>query len=539
MRRRVLPRRTSAGTSRRTATLGALAAVLGLAAWLFAIPLTQTPDEPSHIWHAWGTVTGQTVPANELGDERSRTRIEIPQTLTRTPARACFDDETRPVPACPPLAADTDRPVEVFSYMTRYPPLYYALAGTSLETLVGVGAPGEVAILLTRVLSAALCAALLAWAALLLGRAYGALAALAVLLVGLTPTAFGLFVAVNPNGLEIAAAVLLAAAVLVVRRSPPGEVPLAALIALPVATTALAWSRPLAFVWAGALLALLLLPVGDGPLPVRRLPGVPLVATAVALAGSVAWFVWAAQARAEGGTEDGTVSDFVALTVPERLALVLLKFGELTEMAIGLFGWGDTPAPTLVVAAYVAVGGALVLLSLAAPGRDVPGWAPVALLAVGAGVAAAHTMITAFGWQGRYLLAFSSAAVILTTPALSAALASPAVARTVRQVLVVVVLPLHALMLAIVLWRFVYGQEKYVFRFPITALPVGEDRWEPLVTYPGVLALTVAALALSVTAVLLAPSVATEPVRSSADVPTRRGWSRGRGSAAARRRTVR
>ena len=72
-----------------------LLAVSGLSlafAWVLASPVGASPDEPPHIWYAWGTVTGQTVGNVKLGlvvDQRA-TVIQVPQSLLQYIDPICY-----------------------------------------------------------------------------------------------------------------------------------------------------------------------------------------------------------------------------------------------------------------------------------------------------------------------------------------------------------------------------------------------------------------------------------------------------------------
>jgi len=110
-------------------------------------------------------------------------------------------------------------------------------------------------------------------------------------LLAFPATAWFLAGSVNPNGLEIAAGFLLAAGVLSLRVDHTvGARTVTAVLAVPLGTLLLAWSRPLSWVWASLILAMLLLPTAqlDGEswmrrLPVRRLGAVAFAITALGL----------------------------------------------------------------------------------------------------------------------------------------------------------------------------------------------------------------------------------------------------------------
>ena len=110
--------------------------------------------------------------------------------------------------ACAPVpGAGGKTPTTVITGAGRYNPVYYAAVGEPLVLW-----PNWTGILLARLISAALCAAFLAsaWLSCLEWRRSRLL--IAGLLVAATPAFFELTGAVNPNSLEIAAGISLAAA---------------------------------------------------------------------------------------------------------------------------------------------------------------------------------------------------------------------------------------------------------------------------------------------------------------------------------------
>lgn len=236
----------------------------------------------------------------------SATAVRVPQKLLRSPSPNCYKfHPEKPVTQCSPLPADNGHLVTQASGMTRYPPLFYVVEGAVLRATTAADLSGS------RVLySARLAAAVLTWLTVgfgvfLLSRRFSARAALLAALLGFPATAWFLGAPVNPNGLEAAAAFLLAAGVLSMRVDHIlGARSVAAILAVPLGTLLLAWSRPLSWVWASLILLLLLVPTGrvqdeswTRRLPIRRLGAIAGAATVVILASSVVWFGYALQIR--------------------------------------------------------------------------------------------------------------------------------------------------------------------------------------------------------------------------------------------------
>ena len=126
-------------------------AVSGLSlavAWMLASPVGASPDEQAHIEYSWGTVTGQTVVGEHLTTipgGRTATGLQVPQKLLQYPPPGCYAfHPERPVRQCAPIPADNGQTVSHPSYMSRYPPVFYAVEGVVLRagTAVDLSGPG-------------------------------------------------------------------------------------------------------------------------------------------------------------------------------------------------------------------------------------------------------------------------------------------------------------------------------------------------------------------------------------------------------------
>ncbi|MEV8514972.1 DUF2142 domain-containing protein [Dactylosporangium sp. NPDC051484] len=186
-------------------------------AWALALPVNGTYDEKQHLVRAFAVWTGQWLPherAMDAGGIETNAFIG-PRSLLPDNADCTWIDNPAYHPAsC--LVTNGDRTSTLVpSAAARYSPVYYALVGLPLRI-----SPDGAGLIWARLLSAVLSALLLAWAVALALRGTSSggnrLLALAVLLVA-TPMLADLAGSINPNGLEISAAVLLFVAVL--RRS--------------------------------------------------------------------------------------------------------------------------------------------------------------------------------------------------------------------------------------------------------------------------------------------------------------------------------
>lgn len=423
--------------------VGALLFGLG-ALWSLAVPLMASPDEPSHVVRAAAVARGQlSGTPNDAPQSVDRPGVG---TLVRLPSD--FADALA-LPNC--FAFDRDQPADcqdddlpapgpevlVETFAGQYPPLYYALVGwPSLFLSAG---PSIVAM---RLVSAAVSAALLTWAAYRLSTARGNRAGLWGLAVAVTPMCLFLAGTVNPAGLEISAAVAFWAACLVLV-SRDGPVSTAALVQAVVSGALLITVRATGPVWALAIVVVVLVAAPAGRWrELLRLPSARWLgaAAAVAVLASVGWLA----THGSVVTTRGLYPQFADLATA-LLGILGDGFGYLQNM-IGDFGWLDAPAPPLTFVGWYLALGALLLPAVAAarPTRQ-----RVALGLLVVGVAAAPIALqlptivdTGLIWQGRYALPVAVgvpmlAALLLRVDATEAGEAHRRTARATVPVLLV------------------------------------------------------------------------------------------------------
>lgn len=177
------------------------------AAWALALPVNGTYDEKQHLVRAWAVWTGQWLPHDRAVDASGieTNAFTGPRSLLPADADCTWIDKPAYKPASCLIDTDDRSSVLVPSAAARYSPVYYALVGLPLRI-----SPDGTGLIWARLLSAALSALLLAAAFALAGP--GLLRAAVVLAA--TPMAMNLDGAINPNGMEISAAVLLYVALL-------------------------------------------------------------------------------------------------------------------------------------------------------------------------------------------------------------------------------------------------------------------------------------------------------------------------------------
>jgi len=288
--------------------------------------------------------------------------------------------------------------VRARTYVGRYPPLYFLL----------VGAPSLLWSTNTAVYGMRLLS--VAWSALLLGLAVAVAAVLSrsrllVAAVALAATPMTVFLAstVNPNGLEISAAIATwtTGVVLVLehRRRPPS----ALVAACAASASVLVLCRGLSPLWLAVIAVTLvaLVPRAVGELGRHRQVQIGLAV--VAAVGVVAVvFILAAHtlavlpAGAPVGHYRSSVGVFTA-----SLGYITHTYNQ----AVGTFGWLDTPSPTFVVLCWAAAAALVVVLGALTASRRLSlvlaGLLVVSVLLPTAVVAsqARHLGVT---WQARY-----------------------------------------------------------------------------------------------------------------------------------------
>jgi hypothetical protein len=455
----------------RHAFLIALAAYFLLgSAWAMALPPNGTYDERHHIVKAYAVADGQILPGGP-----DRMNFDVPSTLL-PPNPDCFwVNRQNPQPAsCLAAPSDTGT-VSTLTYAGRYNPVYYLPVGLPLLLW-----PDQTGIIFARIVSALLSALLLAAAVWIAARLGNRLLVAAVALVT-TPMVVNLAGSVNPNGIEITAAVLLFVSLLALVSSAlprPALLTLAGIGAF-VLLTVRHFGPVLLVVDVLAVAAV----AGTGVVRVEvrrrdtwvRMGGWVVAGLAVAIA-------WAIAVRSPVGPGPGSPTDLTAGGVVRGLIEHRLEF--YIRQIVGQFGYGETTISPLAVLVWYAVVAAMVL-----PALWRSAWR-IRLVALGL-VAAGLTMLVAFefyfirsqGWfsHGRYALPILVGAVLV--PAWSTAGPAGSVARACSAGraspwwlpvgLIAAITPVHVYALVRVMSRYQVGIKASLSPF--------EGTWHPSV----------------------------------------------------------
>lgn len=381
--------------------LAFLAMFANAASWALTTPIGASPDEPAHIVKAGGVVRGQIF--GEDVDGTQTRRFTVPAGLADASRLALCNMSKPEVPfTCAPMDdAAAAEPVETTSTAGLYNPSYYALVGW--PSLLD---PGSRGILLMRLASAALVAAFAALAVGMLSRLPRGRLAVAAVAVAFTPMTWFLGGSVNPNGLEITATAAFFASLLVLLSAEPrGRLRWAVIAALVASGVVVTQVRTLGVVWLGAAVLVAVTWAGwPRSLAILR-RGLPLVsAVAVLAAGGLAAVV----ALSTGTLQQNGVYFGAGTPFPVGFRVMLERTFLYLHQAIGLFGWGDTPAPPFTIDVVVAAMAALVGTVLLFRARTRDGAAVLAALGFAvllpALIQAASVEKSGYIWQGRYSL---------------------------------------------------------------------------------------------------------------------------------------
>jgi hypothetical protein len=468
----------------RRAFLVALVAFFGLGAgWALALPVNGTYDESEHIVRAYGVASGQLYAT--AGTQR------VPASLLPGDVQ-CPWQQRLPASCQQPPPADHTR-VPVRTGAAAYSPVYYLPVG--LPMLVRPGYGGIVA---GRLVSALLCALLLAAAVAIAVRLGNRLLIAGLVLVA-TPMAMDLAGSINPNGLEIAAGVLLWCALLALLRPPPGTDPPSPhrlVLLAGVAGALLMTVRHLGPLLLGLVLVCAALLARPGRVrallrrrDVRWVGG--LLAGCAVLA--LVWFLTA-------GLSDVTpvpdrAHDYRPLTTLRLILVVRLPF--YLQQLVGQFSYGETTIPAWAVVGWFCAAAALVVPALLLTGRRyrlvLVGLATACL---GILVFLEFAFIHSAGWvaHSRYVMPAGVGLVLAAcfVRRWQAALGPGAVGR-LAWLAVLVAVPVHLWALAAVMTRFQHGPDVLIAPLSGSWQPAGGPLPALAVEVVGLAALTATA----------------------------------------------
>lgn len=361
-------------------------------AWALATPRLAGPDEPAHAIRAVGAARGHLLGDFVLGPFGYVMKVSIP---TET-CRAIPD----PNLACNQPSATPAQHTDVYTYQFRNPPPYYVVVG--LPSLLFTGVAG---VYVMRLVSAAIASALLASALASAIESERRVAVLGVF-VAATPVAWFLAGQINPNGMEIAAAICLWSSTIAIATASGQPSPRLVRRA-GVALTLLVVARGLSPAYALVVLAASASLAGRDRIPelgrrndVRRW-------LAAGVAGTALTAMWVAiagfshnQPRSGTGlvTSVGSAGRFLLQAVGDKqdLGVSLPVVGVLWGIvAVGLVTLAITKGTRREVVAIAGLLAVALLLPITTDGFNLP---PLG-----------------FGWQGRYGLPLLAGVAVIAS----------------------------------------------------------------------------------------------------------------------------
>ncbi|MEV6522780.1 DUF2142 domain-containing protein [Longispora sp. NPDC051575] len=424
-----------------------------IGSWALAAPYDGAPDEPAHSVRAAGVAGGDVMP--EPADAFAGTGAfqVVPKGIRGTLETGCWYHGQPALPAACALAPTADR--ELVSKPTsagRYNPLYYALVGGPLRLW-----PGWPGLILARLISAALSAALLAGAFTVLARwsRYGLM--LGGLIAVTSPIVGHMSGAINPSGLEISAGIALFSAGIPLFLGPargPAR-PLVALIG--ISAILLVTLRSMGPLFGAIALVTLLMPLGWRRIvtlwrtPLLRWWGLAIGAAALL---SVAWIVVMKS------------SVLVPLKAATPLRPTQALWAEITrwqhylDQLVGVTGWLDTEIPGPFYAVWTCVAGGLVLAGFAL-GSRADRLRILALVAGGGGLLSLIQVVNvnSYGFitQARYMMPLLVAVPLLGAFVIERRGVGADAARKLTRMVAVVLLPIHLVFLWFTMIRWQRG----------------------------------------------------------------------------------
>lgn len=371
--------------------------------WALASPLMSVPDEPSHAIRAAAVARGE-VTVTPWASNPALAAAVVPENIANGHELICFAFKTDKTADCQAAVRNTDeRLVTTGTSAGLNSPVYYALVGWP-SLFLG----GDAAFFGMRIVNAILCAAALAVMIMQLTLLPRWRWAMVGAVVGITPMVVYLGGSINPNGLEVAAAGALFATVLATFRGTQRGRLLWEQCGLALATTALLIStRSISLLWVViATVVGLLLGNRERIRELFRTPATWVLIAAIALISGLTtlWYVNPPVLGSEG--TPNAAPDPIGLTY--AFLFTLWRSADWVFGMIGFFGWVDTAAPAVTIAAWITPMLAIVVASLIW-GRKHTKWAVWVLLAVVVLVPGFTQLgvYTEYGfiWQGRYMLA--------------------------------------------------------------------------------------------------------------------------------------
>ena len=393
------------------------------------LPMNGSPDENAHQRYAYAVATAQLpVDADQIVTVPRFLVAEGPECWRFIPAHSawCAIEEDS-------MSSAGTAPVPAITQAANYPPLYYAVVGWPLLIL-----DGRAGIIAARSLSALMFSTLAAagWAALT-GRKAPAPAHASALWL-LTPGTCALAAGINPQALEIGAALLFAGFAWPLTRSRyVARAP--RITGMTLASVLIILSRPSGPIWAVLLTLVTLTALGPRAYALIRGRRAQLF-VATSAAACILWAAWRLVTPQTDAYASAGVEDCSWACVADSL---MARSWVLARNTVGVTGWDDAWIPGPAAVACLVL---LALVAITAAWRgDRSERAAIALgvilVPASALVIERQTVATAgFMWQARYALPLLLPVIWLAADIAFRPARDPAADRRVQHALRAVVL---------------------------------------------------------------------------------------------------
>ncbi|TFD00910.1 DUF2142 domain-containing protein [Cryobacterium sinapicolor] len=374
--------------------------------WSLASPIFSVPDENAHAAKAIAQVRGDLTGHPVAGVRHSV--VDLPEEYSYSQQIVCYLFHPEMTADCGFELGDSGGADWFNTWVSAYNPIYYYLVGW--PTLLFDGSAG---IYSMRIVSGLLCSVFVAWAfqtAMSVWRSRWLPFGLAFLA---TPMVLYLFGAVNPNGIEVAAAGALWISLLRLLQHFDGRD--AGVVSslsrrylwtiVTVASIVLATARATGPLWLVVVVGLCFAATGWRAVRTLFTTGSSYVALASVAAGGLFSILWTLRGGSLSGQADASDAPQVGASFMHGFAYVIQLTPDYIQQAIGFFGWLDTPLSVAVYWPFVAALAILVALAFAGLDRRsvvTMGIVTGAALLVPALVQGYSAHQTGIIWQGRY-----------------------------------------------------------------------------------------------------------------------------------------
>ena len=392
--------------------------------WSLASPIFSVPDENAHAMKAVAQVRGQVIGYQVEGVKH--TVVDLPAEYSYTPQTVCFAYVPTQPANCGVELGDAGGTNWFSTWVGAYNPLYYYAVGWPSVIL-----DGSAGIYGMRIVSGLLAATLVAWAyqAALSGRRSRWMPL--GLAFAAAPMVVYFFGSVNPNGIEIASAIALWAALPRLLQQFDSRRVADDVSALPrwylwgivtLASVTLATARATGPLWLVVVVGVCFIASGWNPVKTLFTTARSYIWLAIVAAGGIFSIVWTLGGGSLSGQAESADAPLVGGSFLQGFTHVLRTTPGYLQQAIGYFGWFDTPLPASAYWLFVVPLGLLFVLAVAASRRrSLVSLAVVtaAALFVPALVQGYSVSQTGIIWQGRYGLFLYLGVMILAAVVLS------------------------------------------------------------------------------------------------------------------------